>query len=51
MSALSLFIPFFLLLIIVVVIFLVQAYTVAQRFADSAHNLSKSNAERDRLAV
>ena len=43
--------PFFLLLITVVVIFLVQAYTVALRFADSADNLSAPCTERDRLVA
>ena len=45
------YIHFFLLLIISVVNFLVQAHIVAQRFADSANNLSASSAERDRLTA
>ena len=39
------------MLIIVIVIFLAQTYTVAQRFADLAQDLSASNAEKDRLTV
>ena len=41
----------FLSLIVVVVNFLVQAYTVALRFADSAGNLSALCTERDGLAA
>ena len=42
---------FLLLLIFDVVNFLVQAYTVALRFADSSSNLSASTAERDCLTA
>ena len=42
---------FFLLLIVDAVNFLVQAYTVALRFADSSSNLSASTAERDCLTA